>query len=193
MGVARLPCIAKLRNRLLLAVGNEDRVEAEALASAGRVRDPAGERPRSANLVTARRESDELADVARPASVAADSFELAHQPADLVARSAPRGMHSGRTVQPGDLEAGVFTDHPAIARADAPTELSFRARVVVIRRAVLRGKVLGVERFDHPAGKEPLELARLVRVARAKRRLHSDHRPSETLGTSASRATTCGG
>ena len=49
-------------------------------------------------------------------------------------------------------------------------------RVVVVRRAGLVRVVVAVERLDRPAGEQRLELARLVRVARAEDRVHGSGR-----------------
>jgi hypothetical protein len=74
--VARLPLVAELRDGPGLAVRDEDRIEAEAACAARPFDDPAFEDARPAQLVTFRREGDELADVARPSRFALDPLEL---------------------------------------------------------------------------------------------------------------------
>src|SRR5438105_651098 len=98
MGVPRLPLVAELRNGRVLAVGNEDRIEPESLVAPGRSCDPPAERARAAKLVAVRSQRDQFAGIARLPSFAVDTFELAQQPADLVAGCAARRMHARTTV-----------------------------------------------------------------------------------------------
>src|SRR5581483_7820026 len=72
-----LPAVAELADRQLLAVGDEDRVVAEAAAAARRVGDRPLDDAGAAELVAVRRDRDELADVARAAI--RDARELAEQ------------------------------------------------------------------------------------------------------------------
>src|SRR5437879_1140846 len=81
--------------------------------------------------------------------------------------------------------------------APAPTgppaaESRFDARVLDVGRPGLVRPALGVERLDRPAGKQLLELACLVHVARAERRPHSVQRTSRTPSISATPATIAG-
>ncbi len=76
MGVFSLPLVPELSDGSLLVVGHEDWVEAEPAGAARLGRDPSVEHARAAELLARRREGDELADVARPASGALDAVEL---------------------------------------------------------------------------------------------------------------------
>src|SRR5262249_19928542 len=63
VGVLRFPAVAELGHCQRLAGRDEDRVEPEAGAAAGRRRDRALERPAPAELASVGRDRDELADV----------------------------------------------------------------------------------------------------------------------------------
>src|SRR6478735_1600023 len=132
--VVPLPLVAELRDRSVLAVRNEDRVEAEAFRSADRVCDPASERARSPMLGAVGCDGYELAYVARAAAVALDAFELLEGALRLPPCRPPGGHDSRSAFEPVDLDARVFAEHPAVAGARAP-ELRFRARVLVVRVA----------------------------------------------------------
>src|SRR5437762_5714744 len=138
MRVPRLPLVAELRDRALLTVEDKDRVEAEAASPARLHRDPAREHAGPAQLVTLRRERDQLADVARPATVAVHITQLPQQPPDLVAGGPPRGGDARPAVETDDLDPGVLADHPRGGVADAASEARLAERVVVARRAVFR-------------------------------------------------------
>src|SRR5690349_9759028 len=112
----RFPLVAEVGDGALLAVGHEDRIEAEAFAAAGLVGDAAAERARAAPLAAVRRDRDELRHVARAASVSVDAVEHAEHPADLVAGRAPRRGHAGPAVEGRDLDPGVLPDHPRVSR-----------------------------------------------------------------------------
>src|SRR5579864_1633366 len=190
MRVLRLPRVAELGDRLRLAVGDEHRVVAEAAGAARLGRDPAGDDPAAAKLLAVRRERDELGDVTRAAVV--DAAELAEQLRDRgrALRRIPRGRDAGPAAERSDLDAGILADRPA-GDAGAP-ERRLGARVRVIRVAGLGRIVVGVERFDRPAGEQHLELARLVRVARAQRRGYSLHRTPSTPSMLPTAATIAG-
>src|SRR2546423_15671077 len=137
MGMLRFPLVAELCDRAVLAVGDEDRVEAEALRPARLVGDPSRQRAGTAKLVALRRQRDELADVACVAPVPLDPFELAQQPPHLVTGGAARRLHARTAAEPCDLDAGVLAEHPGIRRSDGATEHRLAARVVVVRLAHL--------------------------------------------------------
>src|SRR5213595_2710578 len=80
VGVLALPVVAEFGNGSGFPVGDENRVEAEALCAAQLLGNPAFEDARAAMLLSARRDRDELADVARPAAVSLHAFELLERP-----------------------------------------------------------------------------------------------------------------
>ena len=96
---------------------------------------------------------------------------------------------------PDEKAAKLFAD--VLCARSIDTEIS-RARDggVVVRAvpAVHSGyrPPLGVEGHDRPAGEQPLELARLVRVSRREDRSQSSHLTSSTPSMSATPATTNG-
>src|SRR5438874_423686 len=145
MGMLRFPLVAELCDRAILAVGDEDRVEAEAFRPARLVGDPSGQRAGTAELVALRRQRDELADGARAASVALDPLELAQQPTHLLTGCAARRLHARTAAEPCELDAGVLAEHPGIRGSDPATEHRLDARVVVVRLALLSGKLAGLE------------------------------------------------
>ena len=161
-----LPHVAELRDGAVLAVGNEHRLEAEALDAARRVGDPALEDPRPARLAPVRCERDELRDVAGPP--VARTVEVSEQLGDRrrALRGVPRRVDSGAAVERPHLDPRVLADRPALAIAGVAPEERLRAGVLVVRLPCLGGPLVGVERVDRPARQQPLELARLVRVAR---------------------------
>src|SRR5439155_7883364 len=81
--VLRLPLVAELCHRPLLALRDEDRIEPEALDPSWRVRNATFERARASELLAPRGEGDQLADITGAAPVAGDPLHLAQQPADL--------------------------------------------------------------------------------------------------------------
>src|SRR6185437_5253551 len=189
--VLRLPLVAQLRHRQLLACGDEDRVVAEAFASRRLGRDPSLERARTAELAPIGGEEDELGDV--PRSPVLHALELAQQLRD---RRRPLGRvaggeHTRATAERLDLEPGVLVQHPA-ARLLA-SEIGLEECVLVVRRARLGRIAVAVERLERPTGKEPFELARLVPVPRAENRCQSVHCTSSTPSTAATPATTATG
>src|SRR5262245_2109787 len=103
-------------------------------------------------------------------------------------------MHARSAVQAFDLDPRVLAERPPLRIADAATELRFDARILVVRRAVLRRKLVRIEHVDRPTGEQTLQLARLVLVARGERCSYSPlQRTSATCSTSAMRATTRAG
>jgi len=77
VGIARLPLVTELRNRLLLAFGHEDRVVAESLRPPWFVRDVPFEHAGPTELAAVRSDQNELADV--PSHAVVDALELAKQ------------------------------------------------------------------------------------------------------------------
>src|SRR6184192_571251 len=73
-----------------------------------------------------------------------------------------RRFDPGPSAERRHLEARVLADRPAVDVR--PSELGLRPGVLLVRRAGLRRPALRIERLDRPAGQQPLELARLVRV-----------------------------
>src|SRR5436190_12216852 len=151
MGMLRLPFVAELGNRALLAVRREDRIETEAFAPVRLAGDSPFERAGAAVLVALRRDRDELADIPRAPPVAGDALELAQQPADLVTGRASGRLHARPAAEPFHLDAGVLAEHPRVGRPDAAAEDGLHTRVVVVSRAVLGGEVVRIEQLDPPA------------------------------------------
>src|SRR5581483_6538522 len=185
-----LPPVPELRDRSLLAVGDEDRVVAEALASGRPFGDAALERAPAPQLAPVRREEDELRHVACAALL--ESLELAQElrhrrrALGCVARREDAGPAAERV----DLEPRVLCENPA--RLVRTAERGFDPCVLVVRCPRLRRVVIAFERLDRPAGQEVLELTRLVRVPRAEDGFHSIQRTSSTPSTSATPATNAG-
>src|SRR5919107_4778148 len=184
----RLPLVTELGDGTHLAVRNEHRIEAEAFAAARLCGNPAAEHSGTAHFLAAGAERDELRDIPRAAGVAVGAVERAQHPPDFVARRATRRMHTGPAVEPHNLDARVLGDHPLVVGRARPPEARLCERVLVVRRAVLRRIVVGVDDADLPARQQALELLRLVRVPRREPGLHSQ-RTSATFGTSAMSAT----
>src|SRR4029079_14851872 len=176
--------------RSLLALGDEDRVVAEALRSRRLPRDSPLKRADPAQLLPARGEEDKLRDVARAALL--DALELAQQlrHRGRAFRRVARREDSGPAAERGDLEPRVLREHPA--RHVLPPERRLERSVLVVRRAGLGRIVVAVERLDRPAGQEPFQLACLVPIARAEDGVHSIQRTSSTPSISATPATTAG-
>ena len=158
MGVPCLPVVPQLRHRPLLAVRNEDRVVAEALAPARLARRSArracpcrGARSRRARAVRAPRRSGRAR--------SSDAPELAEELRDRRRRlrRVTRGQDAGPAAERGDLEPRVLGEHPAPRRCSRPNS-RLDPRVLVVRRAGLRRVVVALERLDRPAGERALEL-----------------------------------
>src|SRR5256714_15226544 len=114
MRVLCLPVVAELGHGLVLALGDEDRVEAEARFASRLGGDPAFERAGAASLFIVRAECDELADVARASRAALHPLELPQHPADLVAGGAAGRVDSGAAAEAGHLDPGVLPEHPEL-------------------------------------------------------------------------------
>src|SRR4051812_46030369 len=167
MRVLDLVRVAELGDGSLLSVRDEDRVVAEALAATRLLRDAPFEDARPAYLVAVRPERDDLRHVARAPVL--DAFELAEQLRDRrpALGRVPRRVHTRTAAERVDLDAGVLRKHPHVRGRTRAPEVRLDARVAVVRVVRLGRIVLRVERVDRPAGEQPLELARLVGVARA--------------------------
>jgi hypothetical protein len=76
VGVFGLPLISELGNRPVLAVRDEDRIEAEAGRAAGLMGDSAPEDAGAAQLPAVGRDRDELADVAGAPGVSLEALDL---------------------------------------------------------------------------------------------------------------------
>src|SRR5438477_2967280 len=188
----RFPVVAELGDRAGLALRNKDRIEAEAGVAARAGCDPAFERALPTALLASRAEGDELAHVPSMSGIALQALKLLQHPPDLVPGGAARGMDARASSQAGDFDAGILAEHPERRRRERAAEPGLRQRVVVVRRARFGRIVLHVQDLDLPAGQQPLQLARLVRVARGELRSQSLQRTSATYGTSAIRATSRG-
>lgn len=158
VGVRALPVVAELGDGPLLALGLEDRVEAEAARAARLVGDPALEDPCASHLVTLGREGDELADVTGATAVFFDAFELLEDALDVHACREPGGLDPRRAAQAFDLEPRVLAEDPGTGPVDGPPEDGFAASVLVVRLADLRRVVVGIERLDLPAGQSVPQL-----------------------------------
>jgi hypothetical protein len=163
VGVPGLPLVAQLRHRPLLALGDEDRVEAEALGAARLDDDPPLEDAGAAALLALRRERHELADVPGPPVL--DAPKLGKEPVDVEAAGEAGGPDPRRAVEAGDLEARVLAEDPR-ARLDRAAVLGLRLRVVVVGVPRLGRVVVGLERLDPPVRERRPELAELAGVLR---------------------------
>src|SRR5205085_6710608 len=136
-----LPGVPELRHRPRLALRNEDRVVAEALRPAWPLRDPARERSRSTELRAGGRHGDELAHVARAASLALDAVELLQEPRHPVVRPARRA-DPGPPAEAVHLDPRVLSQRPD---AGLPPEPRLRPRVLVVRRTLLGRQLAALE------------------------------------------------
>jgi hypothetical protein len=169
VGVRGLPFIAELGHRPVLAVRDEDRIEAEAARAARLVDDHALEGAGAAQLPAVRRDRDELADVAGSPRTSLEALELGQQPFDGPAACEPRRLDPGPAVERGDLEARVLAEDP-VRRLEYVSVLSLGAGILVVGRAGLRRVAVGLERLDLPAGQRTAKLAQLARVLRRESR-----------------------
>jgi len=101
--VLGLPQIPQLGDGLLLASGDEDRVEAESLRAPWRSGDAALQDPDAAELLSGRRQRDQLADVAGPPPLALDALELGEQALDVFAGSESRRLDARPTREAFDF------------------------------------------------------------------------------------------
>src|SRR5262249_27483337 len=121
--VARLPAVPELGDRALLAVGDEDRVVAEALGAAWLGDDAPLQRARAAQLAAVCVQGHELADVAGATGVALHARERLEQPLDRVAGGEAGGVHARAAIEARDLDARVLSDRPAVGgREPAPED-----------------------------------------------------------------------
>src|SRR5581483_4470436 len=192
MRVPFLPCVPELGDGSLLALGDEDRVVPESLRAARLFGDAPGEDTAAAHLLVLGRQAHELGDV--PRRTVANSLELAEELCD---RRRPLGCVAGRLdagppIERLHLEPRVLADQPVACADDLPPEACLRAGVVRVRRAGLVRPAVRVERLDPPPRQRPLELTRLVRVARAEDRPHSTQRTSRTPSMSPTAAASAG-
>src|SRR5919108_2352018 len=109
-----LPVVAERGDRALIAVGDEDRVVAEALAAARLVRNASRQRACAPKLRLLGRQGDELAHVARAPARTLDAPELGEQPADGIVPAGPGRCDAGAAAEPLHLDAGVLAEHPGI-------------------------------------------------------------------------------
>src|SRR4029079_12730892 len=147
----RLPRVAGLRDRLLLAVGDEDGVVAEALGAPRLAGNPPFQNPCSAKLFTIRAEQNELADVTRAAVGLV--AEVAQQPCDrahALVLAVAGGADSRPAAERGDLDTRVLAEERRARRAGLQPVQSLSARVLVVARLALRRVVVGVERLRLP-------------------------------------------
>jgi hypothetical protein len=189
VGVPALPIVAELSDRALLAVGNEDRVEAEAAGAARLRADPALEHARSADLAAVGRDRDELADVAR--STIGNPGERLEDPLDVAPLRPAGGLDAGAAAERDDLEPGVLAQDPLPRRADGASVECLRARVLAERLTGLRRVLGGVEERDRPARKRRPELAELVLVLRGETRGQRCQRASLTSSNAATSCRAC--
>src|SRR5579872_1861455 len=184
-----LPGIPELAACARLAVGHEDRVVAEPAAPARRVGDASVGHARAAQDLAVRTDRHELRHVtSAPVRLLAELAEQLRDRGRALGRI-PRGRDARTAAERRDLDAGVLADRPPVGRDARATEPRLGERVLVVRLAGLRRIVVGVEHVDRPAGKQLLELARLVRVARAENGVQSVQRTSSTPSMSATCAT----
>src|SRR5262245_32412948 len=118
MRVLRLPGVAELRDRPLLARGDEDRVVAETLASGRLGGDASLEDACPAELLPAGSEKNELRDVPRRSIL--DTGELGEELLDrgCSLRRIAGGEDPRPAAQRSDFESGILRQHPRLARGD---------------------------------------------------------------------------
>src|SRR5256714_2154864 len=165
MGMNAFPVVTELRDLPVVAVGNEDRVIAEARVAAAFGRQLAREYAAHVDLVAARRERDDLGDHPRaPVLLAGEPLE---QRVGLIALRRPAGgVQAGAPVQGVALDAGVLAEHPDVGRCKGTAEPGLDPRVLLVRLAGLGRPVVGRERIELPTGQTLAQLLELVRVLR---------------------------
>jgi hypothetical protein len=137
MRVHRLPVVAELADGRPLAVGDEDRVVAEAAGAARLGRDAPFDDAAPAEDLAAGCDRDELRDV--PCAPVLDAVELGEELLDrgrALGRVA-RGADARPPVERGDLDARVLPDRPPVGARVAEPRLA--EGVLVIGRTGLVG------------------------------------------------------
>jgi hypothetical protein len=102
--VLRLPPVAELGDGPVVAVRQEDRIEAEALRAARLFGDAPLEDSGAAELFAGRREGNQLADVAGSAPLVFNPLELPQKPLDVLAAGEARRLHARRAAETVDLQ-----------------------------------------------------------------------------------------
>src|SRR5258708_5239463 len=125
MRILALPAVPQFRDGPLLAVGDEDRVVAEALAATRPVDDRPLEDAGAAKLFALRRQRDELGDVARPPVV--DALQCVEHRTDGVGAAEARRLDAGAAPEPVHLDARVLAEHPRGRVAGGTAEGRLRA------------------------------------------------------------------
>src|SRR6476469_5541916 len=115
MRVHRLPVVAQLADGRLLAVGDEDRVVAEAAGATRLGRDAPFDDATPSEDLAAGRDRHELRDVARAPVI--DAGELVEELFDRgrALGGVARGADARPPVEGGDLDARVLADRPPAA------------------------------------------------------------------------------
>src|SRR5262245_2490274 len=193
MRVLPLPVVPELRDGSILALGDEDGVEAKAFASPQLVGDSPFEDARAPVLGPLRRDRHQLAHVAGPAAVALDALELLERALRLATRCPTGRPHAGAAAEALDLDARVLAEHPAVRREAVP-ELGLRPRVLEVGLTTLRRVLLGIEQLERPAVECVTELSKLVLVLRSEDRADQvSHRTPSTGSRRISSAVTDSG
>jgi hypothetical protein len=104
VGVLGLPLVSQLGDGLLLAVRDEDRIEPESLRAPRLGADAPLQDPGPADLVSLRRDGDELTHVASALTLALDALELGEQALDVLAGREPRRLDARPAGESFDLE-----------------------------------------------------------------------------------------
>src|SRR6266568_4907427 len=153
-----LPGVAEFSNCLCLALGDEHRVVAEALAASAFRRHRPLQRPRASNLLALGREANELAHVLRPPVL--DPLQLTQQPVDAAPGFPPAGGVDARPpAERHRLDTRVLAEDPLAGPRFQPMA-RLRERVLVVRRSVFLD-VVRKER-DRPVRRRGCQLLPLV-------------------------------
>src|SRR5205823_12246917 len=165
-----LPFVTELRDCPVVAVGNEDRVVAEARGAAAFGRELAFEHAAHVYVVAAGRKRHDLGDHARaPVLLAGEPLE---QRVGLIALRRPAGgVQAGRPVEGVALDAGILAEHPDVGRRAGTAEPGLDPRILLVRLAGLGRPVVGREGSELPTGQSFAQLLELVRVLRGEQGL----------------------